>query len=119
MHGFFVSFCRWHIFRTCIAILSVLTLAGCETPAERQRLSLEQDQQTCANFGAFAAPDHLDCMLVQQQRRDTQQTDRLERARIAFEIVRNMQEMTDSRIRRCERDRRLNDRADRRRRPCT
>lgn len=58
-------------------------------------------------------------LLIQQCRRDTQQTERLECTRVTSEIVRNMREMTDLRIRRCERDRRWKDQADRRRRPCT
>lgn len=119
MYDYFPSFRRRHIWPIGVAILPVLALAGCETPRERERISLAQDKQTCANFGAFAGRDHLQCMLIQQRRRDTQQTERLERTRVTSEIVRNMREMTDLRIRRCERDRRWKDQADRRRRPCT
>lgn len=119
MHGYFLSLFHRHVFQIGIAILPILTLAGCETTAERQRVSLEQDQQTCASFGTYAGPDHVHCMLVQQQRRDHHQTEMLERMRIMSETNRNRQETANSRRRRCEQDRRADDQDDQRRDRCS
>ncbi|WP_183037928.1 MULTISPECIES: hypothetical protein [unclassified Sphingomonas] len=100
------------------SILLVVGLNGCATLEERRRVSLAQDIDTCASFGAaYGSPDYTGCMLTQQQRRDAQGVEALERARLATEINKTMQDMTDSRIRNCERQRK-HDRPGARRRTC-
>lgn len=88
-------------------ILLVVGLNGCTAPEEMRRIALGQDIDTCASFGtAYGSSDYTACMLAQQHRRDAQGTEALERARLASDINKNMQDMIDSRIRNCERQQR-------------
>jgi ABC-type uncharacterized transport system auxiliary subunit len=79
-----------------LAVLVMLStaLAGCQTTGEQ----LNQDYGTCESFGArYGSPEHSQCMLVQQQRRDNESLKALEEARLATEISRSSQEMIDAR----------------------
>lgn len=82
-----------------LALLS-LVLTGCASPAEQRQANLQHDGGTCSSFGAsYGSPQHTECMLAQQQRRDAQVTDAREAARVSSEIARNNQEVADSRDR--------------------
>ncbi|MGV8856521.1 MAG: hypothetical protein ACOH2L_17995 [Devosia sp.] len=80
-----------------VLLLLSAALAGCQTTGEQ----LNQDYGTCESFGArYGSPEHSQCMLVQQQRRDNETVNALEQARIATEITKSNQEMRDARDRR-------------------
>lgn len=75
-------------------------------PAERQRLFVQRDAVTCADVAEHeGASEYAQCMLAQQQLRDTKSTQAFERAAAMSDIMRNQQEMTESRIRHCKQHR--------------
>lgn len=81
-----------------LIVLLAVGITGCATTEEQRRTDLQQDIGTCASFGAhYGSPQHTQCMLFQQQRRDAESLEALERARIASEISKNTQEMIDRR----------------------
>ncbi|QMW21577.1 hypothetical protein H3309_09085 [Sandaracinobacteroides saxicola] len=89
-----------------LAALLGLGLAGCLSGAEQGQVNLQNDANTCANFGArYGSPAYSDCMLAQQRRRDLKQIEDLEKTRLTSQIARDAQIMTDrARKQRCDRD---------------
>ncbi len=70
---------------------------GCAMSEERRQANLYRDANTCSDFGArYGSPEHTQCMLIQQQRRDAKHMDSLERTRLTQEIAQNAQEMYDN-----------------------
>lgn len=89
-----------------LAALLGLGLAGCMAGAEQRQVNLQNDANTCANFGArYGSPAYSDCMLAQQRRRDLKQIEELEKTRLTSAIARDAQIMADrARKQRCDRD---------------
>ncbi|MGC6398998.1 hypothetical protein ACNI3Q_00270 [Sphingomonas sp. FW199] len=89
-----------------IAALLSVSLVGCMSGAERRQVNLQNDADTCANFGArYGSPAYSDCMLAQQRRRDFKKIEDLEKTRLTSEIARDAQIMADrARKQRCDRD---------------
>lgn len=88
-----------------VALLGV-SLSGCMSSAERRHVNLQEDTDTCANFGSgYGSPAYNDCMLAQQRRRDVKQLESLEKARITSELAINGQIMAErARRDRCRRN---------------
>ena len=71
-------------------ILLSTAVTACAFAGEPRRAASHQDGATCDSFGAHhGSPEHARCLLVQQQRRDTETIDALERQRLSSEIARN------------------------------
>jgi hypothetical protein len=88
-----------------VALFSI-GLGGCMSTGERREANLQEDEDTCASFGArYGSPAYNDCMLTQQRRRDVKHLESLERTRLTTEIARDGQIMADrARKQRCDRD---------------
>jgi hypothetical protein len=75
-------------------VLLSATLLGCATSEERRQANLYRDVNTCEDFGArYGSPEHTQCMLIQQQRRDGQAMENLKKARLSQELAENAKEM--------------------------
>ncbi|HEY0685907.1 MAG TPA: hypothetical protein VGD45_26430 [Steroidobacter sp.] len=99
------------------AALVCTALTGCETTQESRRADLEQDRDTCADFGTqYGTPEHTECMLVQQRRRDSATLDALEKQRVSAETAKTNVEMLERR--RCEKEAKKDREAGRRPRSC-
>lgn len=98
------------------ALLSTI-LAGCATAEETRRANLGQDTDTCASFGArYGSSQHSECMLAQQNRRDTEMVNALEQARLSTEITNTNQQMAERR--RCTKEAKRDREEGRRPRSC-
>lgn len=89
-----------------VTALLVASLAGCMSAGERRSVNLHEDSGTCATFGSdYGSRAYSDCMLAQQQRRDTKSRNSLEEVRLTSQIAKDAQIMGDrARKQRCDRD---------------
>jgi hypothetical protein len=77
-----------------------IALTGCLSPEQERLANLDDDQRSCSSMGArYGTSAHTECMLRQQERRDTESLRFAEQARIHSEIARNAQEMREDRRR--------------------
>jgi hypothetical protein len=88
-----------------VALLGA-SLSGCMSGAERRQVNLQEDTNTCEDFGSsYGSRAYNDCMLAQQRRRDVKQLESLEQARITSELALNGQIMAErARKDRCRRN---------------
>lgn len=104
---------------TMLGLVAVLGmgLAACESPEQRRYANLSEDNSTCASFGAGqGSRDYTDCMLKQQNRRDSEQLNALERQRISTLNSKDSMEMV--RKLECDRQAKKDREAGRRPRDC-
>ncbi|MGN6825873.1 hypothetical protein [Paucibacter sp. M5-1] len=78
-------------------------LAACTSPEQKRQANLYQDKTTCGDFGARqGTPEYTECMLTQQNRRDHEKLNALERQRLSIQMSKDSMEMT--RKVQCDRD---------------
>lgn len=89
-----------------IGFVATTTVGIAESPAGAQSRKQRDDARTCASFGTeFGTPAYSDCMLGQQQRRDTKQRDTLEKMALTSQIAKDGQIMAErARRQRCDRN---------------
>lgn len=72
---------------------SLLTLGGCQSSEEKERMARLNDSQTCMEFGTqMGTSEYADCMLKQQERRDDAALKAAEMQRAMSETTRNNME---------------------------
>lgn len=88
-----------------LAILG-MGLAGGEASAQRWNAKQRGDARTCESFGnRYGTPAFSDCMLAQQDRRDTKQLRSIEESQRLSQIAKDGQIMADrARRQRCDRN---------------
>jgi hypothetical protein len=78
-------------------------LAACTAPEQKRQVNLYQDNTTCADFGAReGSRQYTECMLAQQNRRDNEKLNALERQRLSIQMSKDSMEITHKV--QCERD---------------
>lgn len=98
-------------------VLLGTSLTGCASSDVRRDARLEKDSGTCASFGgAYGSPEYAQCMLAQQERRDTKGLRAMEQARLSSETASNNLEMI--RQMRCDKQARRDRKAGEHPRPC-
>jgi hypothetical protein len=113
---FFALRCRRALVLALWMLLSTIVTA-CAFAGEPRKMASHHDGAACESFGAhYGSPEHARCLLVQQQRRDAETTDALERQRLSSEIARNNVETV--RRMRCEREAKRERKSGMRPRPC-
>lgn len=91
---------------TCFVILFSLGFADHAAMAREGSSKQRKDARTCESFGAqYDTPAFTDCMISQQNRRDTKQLRSLEEVRAVSQIAKDGQIMSErARRQRCDRN---------------
>ena len=79
-----------------IGAIAIFAVGANESPANAQSRKHREDARKCASFGArHGAPEYTNCMLEQQNRRDSKVRDDLEKMAITSQIARDGQIMAE------------------------
>ncbi len=89
-----------------LAVLMGLSLAGGPATAQEGNSKQREDARTCESFGTrYGTPAFTDCMVTQQQRRDTKQLKSLEETLMVSQLAKDGQIMAErARRQRCDRN---------------
>ncbi|NYF30733.1 hypothetical protein [Sphingopyxis sp. JAI108] len=102
------TFAKKRLTLVATGFFTLLTLgfAQNEATAQSQKTKLREDVRTCESFGArYGTPAFTDCMLDQQQRRDTKKLRDLEESERLSQLAKDSQLMAErARRQRCDRN---------------